>query len=137
MNQDTITISRLLEENKALVVESTLLRKTVERQAAVIRTLESRIAELERRLGLNSHNSSKPPSNDGLKKPPVGKNNYRRTRSPREESTRKSGGQQGHKGETLRQSAEPDTVVDHFPDQCSVCGSPLASKGGRSDLHAG
>ena len=30
--------------------------------------LRERIAELERRLGLNSDNSSKPPSSDGLKK---------------------------------------------------------------------
>jgi len=146
MNQDTITISRLLEENKALAAENAVLRETVERQAtlvasnavlreiverqaAVIKTLEVRLAELERRLGLNSSNSSKPPSSDGLKKPPAGKDNNRRTRSLREESTRKSGGQQGHKGETLRQSAEPDVVVDHFPDQCSACGSPLAETG--------
>jgi len=33
------------------------------------RELHQRIAELERRLGLNSQTSSKPPSTDGLKKP--------------------------------------------------------------------
>ena len=38
-------------------------------QAAEIATLKARIAELERRLGLNSSNSGKPPSTDGLKKP--------------------------------------------------------------------
>ena len=32
-------------------------------------SLKARIAELERRLGLNSSNSGKPPSSDGLKKP--------------------------------------------------------------------
>ena len=126
MDQDTIIISRLLEENKALVAENAVLRETVAQQAAVIKDeLEVRIAELERRLALNSRNSSKPPSSDGLKKPPTGKENNRRTRSLREKSARNSGGQQGHKGETLRQSAEPDIVVDHFPEQCSVCGSHL------------
>jgi transposase len=38
-------------------------------QAAEIAALKAHIAELERRLGLNSTNSSKPPSSDGLKKP--------------------------------------------------------------------
>ncbi|MFY9989799.1 MAG: DUF6444 domain-containing protein, partial [Rhodoplanes sp.] len=32
-------------------------------------SLKARLAELERRLGLNSSNSGKPPSSDGLKKP--------------------------------------------------------------------
>jgi transposase len=31
--------------------------------------LQARVAELERRLGLNSSNSGKPPSSDGLQKP--------------------------------------------------------------------
>ena len=39
-------------------------------QAAEIAALKARIAELERRLGLNSSNSGKPPSSDGLRKPP-------------------------------------------------------------------
>lgn len=57
--------------------------------------LKARIAELERRLGLNSSNSSKPPSSDGVKKPA-------RVKSLRERSGRKPGGQKGHKGEALR-----------------------------------
>jgi len=36
---------------------------------ALLLAQEARIAELERRLGLNSANSGKPPSSDGLKKP--------------------------------------------------------------------
>jgi transposase len=76
--------------------------------------LKARIAELERRLGLNSSNSGKPPSSDGLKKPV-------RVRSLREPSGKKPGGQKGHKGETLRQVAEPDSVVDHFPSSCKTC----------------
>ena len=38
---------------------------------ALLLAQEARIAELERQLGLNSSNSGKPPSSDGLKKPPV------------------------------------------------------------------
>ena len=70
--------------------------------------LKARLAELERRLGLDSSNSSKPPSSDGLKRPP-------RTGSLREKSGKNSGGQRGHKGETLRQTPTPDTVIDHYP----------------------
>ena len=39
----------------------------IKAQAAEIAALKARIAELERRLGLNSSNSGKPPSSDGLK----------------------------------------------------------------------
>ena len=60
--------------------------------------LLGRIAELERQLGLNNGNSGKPPSSDGLKKPP-------RTRSVREPSDKKPGGQPGHTGGTRRQVA--------------------------------
>jgi transposase len=87
-------------------------------QAAEIAALKALIAELERRLGLNSSNSGKPPSSDGLKK-------ARRVSNTREPSGRPSGGQKGHKGETLLQVAEPDKVVDHFPSSCATCGSAM------------
>ena len=38
-------------------------------QAEQIAALTARVADLERRLGLDSSNSGKPPSSDGLKKP--------------------------------------------------------------------
>jgi transposase len=77
--------------------------------------LKARLAELERRLGLNSSNSSKPPSSDGLKRPS-------RTGSLREKSGKNSGGQRGHKGETLRQTLAPDKAIDHYPAGCERCG---------------
>src|SRR5271154_7489312 len=81
---------------------------------ALVAALRAHIAELERRIGLNSSNSGKPPSSDGLKKPARGS-------SLREPSDKPSGGQKGHKGETLRQGAEPDRVVDHYPPACTAC----------------
>jgi hypothetical protein len=48
------------------------LREQNTAQQALIAQLQERIAELERRLGLNSGNSGKPPSSDGLKKPVKG-----------------------------------------------------------------
>lgn len=86
-----------------------------------VAALKAQVAELERRLGLDSSNSSKPPSSDGLKKPA-------RVRSLRERSERTSGGQKGHKGETLRQTANPDEIVDHHPEKCEGCGQPLTEE---------
>jgi transposase len=85
---------------------------------AEIAALKARLAELDRRLGLNSANSGKPPSSDGLKKPP-------RTRSLREPSDKPPGGQHGHLGETLRQIAVPDSIVEHFPSSCTACGAAV------------
>src|ERR1700690_2260667 len=82
--------------------------------------LMARLAELERRLGLNSGNSGKPPSSDGLKKPV-------RVSSLRERSGKKTGGQNGHPGETLRRSETPDATIDHFPQTCAGCGEALSA----------
>ena len=82
--------------------------------------LLARVAELERRLGRNSTNSSKPPGSDGLNKPP-------RTRSLRERSGKLPGGQKGHHGKTLTRTPTPDAVVDHFPTACGNCGGALRS----------
>ena len=84
--------------------------------------LRERIAELERRLGLDSQTSSKPPSSDGLKKKP------HRSQSLRSKSERKSGGQKGHQGQTLKQVDEPDTIVNHHaPKLCGECGCNVSS----------
>jgi transposase len=88
------------------------------RHAAEMAAVQARIAELERRLGLNSSNSGKPPSSDGLKKPA-------RISSLRERSGKKPGGQQGHPGETLRRRETPDAIIDHYPSNCALCGGPL------------
>jgi transposase len=98
---------------EALRVENALLR-------AENLALTGRLAELERRLGLNSSNSGKPPSSDGLKKPP-------RVSSLREPSGKKTGGQQGHPGETLCRVEKPDATIDHYPEICAACGEPLTA----------
>lgn len=101
---------------------TTLLAKIAELEK-VVQQQAARIAELEKRLNKNSSNSSKPPSSDGLGKPP-------RTTSLRENGKRNSGGQKGHKGETLKQIESPDIVKRHAaltcPDcRCSLISSPV------------
>jgi transposase len=86
---------------------------------ALLLAQEARIAELERRLGLNSGNSGKPPSSDGLKKPV-------RVSSLREPLGRKTGGQPGHPGKTLSRTETPDATIDHFPQVCAGCGAALS-----------
>jgi transposase len=100
--------------NTALQAENAALRSQVT-------ALTARIAELERRLGLNSSNSGKPPSSDGLKKPV-------RVSSLREKSGKKTGGQKGHPGETLRRTDTPDVTIDHYPHACATCGGALTAE---------
>lgn len=79
-------------------------------------SLRAENAEL-RRLALDSSNSSKPSSSDGLKKRP------RILGSLRTRSGKPSGGQKGHRGDTLRQVAEPDCFVDYKTCTCRHCGA--------------
>jgi len=101
------------DELLALRSENAALREMIAR-------LEARVIELERRLGLDSSNSSNPPSSDGLKKPV-------RAKSLREQSGKRTGGQKGHRGDTLRQVTTPDVVIDHYPLACMHCGLGLTT----------
>jgi hypothetical protein len=56
-------------DSKGSVDHAALSQLSKDDLIALLLTQEARIAELERRLGLNSANSGKPPSSDGLKKP--------------------------------------------------------------------
>ena len=109
--------------------EAELEAALVERDATIKALLE-RIAELERRLGLDSSNSGKPPSSDGLRKPNAGRGVEKRGKSSGGESSgRKPGGQPGRAGKTLKRSDEPDRVEDHYPDRCGSCGERLGKDG--------
>jgi DNA repair exonuclease SbcCD ATPase subunit len=63
----------------------------------------------------NSQTSSLPPSRDPCK----------RTKSLREKSGRKPGGQVGHRGATREMVEAPDYLVIHAPECCWLCGSSL------------
>jgi transposase len=85
------------------------LRDDVDRLAA-------QNAELKRRLGLNSRNSSKPPSSDG----------FGRAARRSKPSGRRPGKQPGDPGTTLRLSDDPDQVVEHRPAVCAGCAADLS-----------
>jgi transposase len=110
---DRIALDQLSKHDLVAMLLAQQARHTAEMAA-----LRARIAELERRLGLNSSNSGKPPSSDGLKKPV-------RVSSLRERSGKKPGGQKGHPGETLCRTETPDAIIDHYPPACAGCGAPL------------
>lgn len=80
-----------------------------------IKHLKEIITQLQGKQNLNSQNSSKPPSTDVPWKP----------KSERQKSTRASGGQKGHKGQTLKWQTNPDQVLTHRPTGTCVCGLNL------------
>ena len=85
---------------------------------ALIEELLARIAQLEARLGKNSRNSSKPPSSDGLAKPPP--------KSLRQRSGVKPGKSRGAQGFRLEPRSDPDQVRTHVPTGCQGCGADLS-----------
>ena len=102
------------------------LAALVAHQAAVIEQLRAEVAalraenaELKRRLGMNSTNSSKPPSSDSPFVKPTPKSLRRR-------SGRRPGGQPGHPGSTLALVADPNERMRHEPGPCTGCGADLA-----------
>jgi transposase len=84
---------------------------------AIILILRQEIQELRDQVAKHSGNSGKPPSSDGLKKP----------RSQRVKGQRRSGGQPGHKGCTLKMVEQPDHLKRHEVTICPHCATDLHS----------
>jgi transposase len=109
------------------VAESGSLEAVVEQLLARVRDLETalaqrdrRIAELEQRLGLDSSNSSRPPSWDA----PWAKQPARK-RSSRVRSGRKPGKQPGAASSSRSLVDDPDERVEIQPDRCGSCDASL------------
>ncbi len=87
------------------------------RMNETILQLIGRIQTLEDQLAKNSSNSSKPPSSDGYQKPS--------SKSLRKRHQKKSGGQSGHSGHTLKAVEHPDHIEVHPVRQCLYCHAGL------------
>lgn len=102
------------------------LPQTLEEAHALILKLLDRIEALERRLGMNSHNSSRPPSSDPPEMP----------RFPKKKpSGRKPGGQPGHDGHqrVLFPAEQVTSGEDLWAGECEYCGRALPKGRGRVD----
>lgn len=119
IEQLTGRIAKLEEELSGRVRQAYQLNLTVkdlskqlkEAQAQTRLAKEAHLATVMK----NSQNSNKPPSTDPRK----------RTKSLREQSGKKVGGQVGHPGATLEFVEAPDRFVIHSPKACHTCGATL------------
>jgi transposase len=114
-------IHQLRKENADLKEALAQKNQRIEEVEGLLMGALLRIEELERRAGKNSHNSSKPPSSDGLK----------HTLKPRPKKDKSSGGQAGHHGHALQQVERPDEVVIHRPECCEACHHELGAVAGQ------
>lgn len=108
-----------------LAAENAELRRLLSAKDAQISKLEARLADLERRLGQNSGNSSLPSSRD----PVAERQRQARRRAEKLDRAgrprRKRGKQSGSAGKALEMSPDPDVIVDHEPEVCEDCGDAL------------
>ncbi len=119
--EDVLELQKLVRFliEKMSVLEARVIELETENKALKAENAELRAenAELKARLGLDSHNSSKPPSTDGLRKKPAfprGKNG-------------KKGGQVNHAGKTLDAVKDPDKIVECKVEKCT-CGHDLTGQ---------
>jgi hypothetical protein len=104
--------------------ENALLRAELEAERELRKRLELRLAELERRLGMDSTDSGTPSSRER-----IGAKEARRARQQSERvrsRDRKRGGQPGHQGKGLQREPDPDERKDAEPPaECRACKASL------------
>jgi transposase len=102
------------QEKDALIIT---LYEVIESLRLQIKQQAEEIENIKGQLSKNSHNSSKPPSSDGLSKPAP--------KSLRKPSNKSSGGQKDHPGHCLKAVAEPDFIEHHMVTHCEACTTNL------------
>jgi transposase len=96
MTINNIDVEDTIDRVKTLLAEEEDLSPALKSSLEVLLLL---VALLANRFGLNSKNSSKPPSADPNRK-----------KEPKSKSSRKPGGQKGRNGTTLKPVADPDQI---------------------------
>jgi transposase len=116
--------SRLRAMVAAKDAENAVLRRELDAERELRRRLELRLAELERRLSMDSTDSGTPSS-----KEPIGAKAARRARQQSERERRKDrrrGGQPGHQGKGLARDPDPDErKTADPPAECRRCKAGL------------
>ena len=97
-------ISQVIDAIQKLTVEIRTQKAEIETLSKENKLLTKRVKSLESQVNKNSNNSSKPPSSDGFKK---------KTKTLRTKSGKNPGGQEGHEGNTLELSDNPDEIKIH------------------------
>jgi len=113
-------ISQLATNPELQAVVAPLLEYITQLEARLNAVLQEN-HDLKARLNLNSTNSSKPPSSDGLQKRSTPKNNREKTGLP-------PGAQKGHPGTTLPFCESPDTIIEHKVEHPCRCGHELRAE---------
>lgn len=119
--------SALKRRSRPLKTENAALRAANVALKAENAALKAENADLKERLGMNSNNSSKPPSSDPPNKP-----------SAPEKPTRgaKRGPKAGHPGNARSSFEEPDATVDLRAEICPDCATPLEGEGALTGTRA-
>jgi transposase len=110
-----------IKQLEGQAAEAQTLHNTLAKALEGLEQANARIKQLEGQVAKDSRNSSKPPSSNGFKEP------KRKTKSLREKSGKKSGGQPGHAGKTLMMVEHPDHTVLLTPERCEYCQQDLAT----------
>src|SRR5579859_4623193 len=102
-----------IQQQETLLCQQSLQMQQMQEQIAA---LTRQVKDLQDRLAKDSHNSSLPPSSDRF---------VRQPKSLRTKSEKKTGGQEGHPGTTLRLCEVPDEVIEHQVSICASCQQDL------------
>lgn len=108
---ERLDVDKILEKSKRILKEESKASPALQ---GIVEVLMFLVAAMAKRLGLNSGNSSIPPSQDPNRK------RKKKKEASGEETKRKVGGQVGHQGKTLTKVEHPDAVEEIAIDRRTI-----------------